>query len=156
MNNHFPPSSDMLVLQNYEFYSHFFLSHLLKKKKKKKKKKNPPRNDPASVSKSFPLHFQIRLFWVSISLYGFLIIVFFFFFSLTSCFWSSFVQTHFALSYSGVNFSPFCRPVLFQQLLIHCTLEGHACSKCFDNLQLFALKDVSRKIELHKLPAEWH
>ena len=82
---------------------------------------------------------------------AFLIIVVFF---LTSCFLSSLVQTHFVLSYSGLNFSPFCRPVFFQQLLIHCTLEGHACPKCFDNLQLFALKDLSRKIELHKLPAE--
>lgn len=32
---------------------------------------SPLRNDPASVSTSFPLLFQIPLFWVSISLYDF-------------------------------------------------------------------------------------
>ena len=56
-----------------------FLSSIFKKKKKKK---NPQRNDPASVSKSFPLHFQICLFLgqhfslrLSLSWFGF----FFFF-----------------------------------------------------------------------------
>lgn len=43
---------------------------------------SPLRNDLASVSTSFPLHFQIPPFWVSISLYGFPYQWVFFFFEL--------------------------------------------------------------------------
>ena len=58
MNNQFPLSSGMLVLQNYdEFNTHFFIP-ILKKKSLREMILHL-------------CHFQISLFWVSISLYGF-------------------------------------------------------------------------------------
>lgn len=146
MNNHFPLSSDMLVLQNYDEFNASFFSPTFKK--------NSQRNDPASMSKSFPLHFQIHLFWVSISLYGFPYhsLFFNFLFPIKPCI-NSFC--HF-LSNSGVNFSSFCRPVLFLHFLTHGTHKVHSYLKCFYNLQLFALKELSREWELNKLWAKWH
>lgn len=105
-------------------------------------------NDLASVSKSSPLHFQI-VFSGSAFLCPYHSWVFFFFNFLFPIKLYINPSCHF-LSFSGVNFSPFWRPVLLLHLLTHCVHKGHNYLKCFDNPQLFALKKLSREEELHE------
>lgn len=145
MNNQLPPHHQTCL--SYRIMMSLILTFLALSLKKKKKEKKA--SDKWSCICIFRSVFSGSAFLFMV----FLITVF-----PNFLFPSKLYINSFCLSWShvGLNFSPLWRSVLLGRLLMHRAHEGHSYSKCFDKLQLFALKRLSRGVELHTLPAKWH
>lgn len=88
--------------------------------------------------------FIICLFWVSISLYGFPYHSFFWL-PVSYQAWYKLILSF--LKPSSTELLPFLEANIFLHLLFHYALEGHSYSEYFDNLQLFALRGLSKTLE---------
>lgn len=136
----------MLVLQNYEFNSHFLVPSF--KKEERRRKKKPSEKWSAICGQKFPFTFSDPSFsgsafplWLPYHSFFFL---FNFLFPIELC------TNSFVLSYSGVNFSLFVGQCFFNNFLFTVHLKVMLVPNVCDN---YFFKDLSRKIELHKLPA---